>query len=65
MRLVLVLALTLLSLPAPAAAITYEVGDGLDYSAIGDVPWESLAEGDVVRIHWRATPYAEKWVIGG
>jgi hypothetical protein len=30
---------------------------------IGDVPWESLAPGDRVLIHWRDTPYAEKWVI--
>lgn len=49
---------------APAARATlYEVGDGRPYATIGSVPWESLAAGDEVRIHWRATPYREKWVI--
>ncbi len=27
------------------------------------MPWESLEPGDRVLIHWRETPYAEKWVI--
>lgn len=49
---------------SPAAAATYEVGPGRTYSAIGEVPWESLGPGDEVLIHWRATPYREKWVIG-
>lgn len=49
---------------APARAETYEVGEAMPYAAIGDVPWESLMPGDVVRIHHRATPYREKWVIG-
>ena len=40
------------------------VGPGQPLAAIGDVPWESLAPGDAVRIHWRAAPYREKWVIG-
>jgi MYXO-CTERM domain-containing protein len=47
----------------PAAAATYEVGPGLAYTSIGGVPWESLAPGDVVRIHARPQPYAEKWVL--
>jgi hypothetical protein len=46
-----------------ARATIYEVGDGQAYASIGAVPWESLAAGDEVRIHWRATPYQEKWVI--
>ncbi len=46
-----------------AAATDYEVGPGLALEAIGDVPWESLMPGDRVLIHWRADPYAEKWVI--
>jgi len=29
----------------------------------GDVPWEALAPGDSVNIHWRAAPYLDKWVI--
>ncbi len=32
--------------------------------SIGDVPWETLAPGDRVLIHWRSAPYKEKWVIG-
>ena len=31
--------------------------------SIGAVPWESLGPGDVVQIHWRSTPYKEKWVL--
>ena len=27
------------------------------------VPWESLQPGDQVLIHWRSTPYKDKWVI--
>ncbi len=47
-----------------AQAADYDVGPGETYAAIGDVPWESLAPGDHVRIHWRSAPYKEKWVIG-
>ncbi len=41
----------------------YSVGPGEAHSNIGDVPWESLSAGDTVLIHWRSTPYREKWVI--
>ncbi len=44
--------------------ITYEVGPGKTYAAIGDVPWESLNAGATVLIYYRSTPYKEKWVIG-
>lgn len=47
-----------------ASATTYDVGPGQPLAAIADVPWATLAPGDVVRIHWRAEPYREKWVIG-
>jgi hypothetical protein len=57
-----ILLLALLSSSLYAATV-YEVGPSQTYSAIGDVPWESLAPGDTVRIHWRATAYHEKWVI--
>ena len=50
---------------APAAATTYEIGPGQPLSAIGQVPWESLEAGDLVRIHARPEPYAEKWVVCG
>jgi hypothetical protein len=46
-----------------AHAATYEVGPGKPYAAIGDVPWESLAAGDTVLIHWRSSAYKEKWVL--
>lgn len=50
---------------APAArAAVYDVGPGQPLAAIGDAPWASLAPGDEVRIHWRAEPYREKWVLG-
>ncbi len=42
----------------------FNVGPGQTYSAVGDVPWESLDPGDSVYIHWRSEPYREKWVIG-
>ncbi|HXG65578.1 MAG TPA: Ig domain-containing protein [Blastocatellia bacterium] len=48
---------------AGAQSATYEVGPGKPYAAIGDVPWESLQPGDTVLIHYRSTPYKEKFVI--
>ncbi|MCO6436359.1 MAG: polysaccharide-degrading enzyme [Phycisphaerae bacterium] len=47
-----------------ASGTTFEVGDGMPYATIGAVPWESVSAGDVVLIHWRSSPYREKWVIG-
>ena len=47
-----------------AAATTYDVGPGMPYAAVGDVPIESLGAGDELRIHWRQTPYREKLVVG-
>lgn len=57
------LLLVLFALVANCGAATYEVGPGKPYAAIGQVPWESLNAGDLVLIHWRATPYFEKWVL--
>jgi hypothetical protein len=54
-----------LLLGGSARAAVYEVGDGQPYASIGSVPWESIGAGDTVLIHWRATPYKEKWVIAG
>lgn len=45
-------------------AADYHVGDGQPYANIGAVAWHTLVPGDTVWIHWRATPYREKWVIG-
>jgi len=44
-------------------ATDYDVGPGKALETISEVPWESLDPGDTVRIHWRETPYREKWVI--
>jgi len=44
-------------------AYTYNVGPGMPYDSIGAVPLESLNPGDTVKIHYRSTPYYEKWVI--
>lgn len=52
-----------IAITASSRATEYNVGDGQAFATIGAVPWESLAAGDVVRIHWRAAPYHEKWVI--
>ena len=39
------------------------MGDGKAYTALDQVPWESLGAGDTVRIFHRATPYAGKFLI--
>lgn len=44
-------------------AVDYHVGPSQTLANISDVPWESLQAGDRVYIHWRSTPYKEKWVI--
>ncbi len=56
----------------PSATTCVHVGSGREINvggpagipnrveAINDVAWETLAAGDTVRIHWRATPYAER-----
>ncbi|MES2944027.1 MAG: hypothetical protein V4772_14260 [Pseudomonadota bacterium] len=50
--------------PSTTGGTTYNVGTGAGMLAkIGDVNWNNLKAGDVVRIHWRATPYAEKILI--
>lgn len=46
-----------------AGAATYEVGPGKPYATPSAVPWESLQAGDLVLIHWRSTPYKDKWAI--
>lgn len=44
-------------------ATAYHVGPGQPLANISEVPWDSLQAGDQVYIHWRSTPYLEKWVI--
>lgn len=41
----------------------YNVGPSEPLESIGEVPWASLLPGDRVYIHWKETPYFEKWVI--
>ncbi len=55
--------LCLLFVSGTLFAFVYEVGPGMPYVNIGDVPLENLDPGDTVRIHYRAEPYCEKWVI--
>lgn len=62
-RLGFVVAIIFLVLPFSARATDYAVGPGQSLTTISEVPWESLMPGDRVLIHWRPTPYAEKWVI--
>jgi hypothetical protein len=53
----------LLAAAALGPAATYDVGPGKLHAAIGSVPWDTLAPGDTVRIHWRPEPYREKWIL--
>lgn len=42
---------------AVVSSTTYEVGPGQTYTDPSQVPWLTLVAGDIVRIHYRATPY--------
>jgi len=58
------IAVIALGLISPVEATDYRVGPDAGMLAnISDVPWESLIAGDRVLIHWRETPYKEKWVL--
>ncbi len=48
---------------SPVEAATYEVSTNGPLYSLAEVPWHTLGSGDTVLIHWRSTPYAEKWVI--
>ena len=39
------------------------MGDGQQFSALQQVPWENLRTGDTVRVFYRAAPYAGKFLI--
>jgi hypothetical protein len=41
----------------------YAVGPGQVLAALDQVPWERLAPGDTVRIHYSATPYHGKFLL--
>ena len=63
LRLAIFATLPFLFLTEAAAAVTYDVGPGQPCASIGSVPLATLQPGDTVRIHYRSTPYKEKWVI--
>ncbi len=44
-------------------AVDYHVGPNQTLTTISEVPWATLQAGDRVFIHWKETPYKEKWVI--
>jgi len=46
-------------------ATDYHVGPGQRYTTIGSVPWYNLQAGDTVYIHYKSTPYYEKFLISG
>lgn len=49
--------------PGTAVGRVYAVGPGKPYASLGAVPWNALAPGDMVKIHWRALPYREKILL--
>ena len=57
------LCLLLVLAQSHAWTATYNVGPGQPLASIGAAPWATLQPGDTVRIHWRSTPYKEKWVL--
>jgi hypothetical protein len=56
-----IIVLILISLQS--LAVDYHVGPSQILTSISQVPWASLEAGDKVYIHWRESPYKEKWVI--
>lgn len=56
------LSLTLMFV-AQANAAVYEVKPDTPMDTIAEIPWATLQPGDTVLIHWKPTPYKEKWVI--
>jgi hypothetical protein len=41
----------------------YNVGPGHTYTALHQVPWDRVDEGDTVKVYWQATPYHDKIVL--
>jgi hypothetical protein len=41
----------------------YHVGPGQAYATPNDIPWEDITPSSLIKIHWRAEPYRNKWVI--
>ncbi|RME27581.1 MAG: polysaccharide-degrading enzyme [Deltaproteobacteria bacterium] len=55
--------LILLTCAVPVMAAEYRVGPGQALSELDEVPWESLAPGDLVEVYWRPEPYRSKIII--
>jgi hypothetical protein len=49
---------------ASGEGTTYEIGQGLAYTALGQVPWTLLKPCDTVNIHWQPQPYSDVIAIG-
>ncbi len=62
-HILIVLGLCVSGMAGGLRAATYEVGPGMPMAEPGEVPWENLQPGDVVRIHAREEPYRAKWVL--
>ncbi|MBI2511764.1 MAG: hypothetical protein HYV96_07295 [Opitutae bacterium] len=43
--------------------VVYHVGPGQPFTSLAQVPWSTLAPGNIVRIHWRAEAYKEKLLL--
>lgn len=43
--------------------IVYHVGPNQQFTSLAQVPWATLAAGNIVRIHWRAEAYKEKLLL--
>jgi putative Ig domain-containing protein len=63
LRSIYLLSVMLFASAGRGEATTYMVGPGQPHATPSSVPWESLQAGDLVLIHWRSTPYKDKWVI--
>lgn len=46
-----------------ANAAVYDVGPGKPRTTLAKVPWKTLAAGDIVNIHYKSTPYYEKFAV--
>jgi hypothetical protein len=55
--------LGLIGLPVDAWATDYNVGPNQGLATIGEVPWYKLKPGDNVFIHYKPSPYHEKFLI--
>ncbi|MBX3737237.1 MAG: hypothetical protein KF715_11135 [Candidatus Didemnitutus sp.] len=43
--------------------VVYHVGPNQQFASLAEVPWTTLAPGNIVRIHWRAEAYKEKLLL--